>query len=272
METSYTTPSSGGLGLRQAHPSAPIAFLASCYASCPLAKQLLAMDCDQDLVFPGKDEARAVVEGQYNLQLDNLSQPSLQAQLDNRHYEELLNQHNIRDKARLHAISESNDSSAWLRVAPMPNLGLSMHNAELVIALRIWLGLPIFTESACALCSCKTPIDAHGDHLLGSGFGSLRIRRHDALCSVLWHALSQDNPDVKREQRSSGDSQSRPGDIYHPDYAHGLPTFSMCQSVAPFMSAPLIKPQPLQVLLWQKESYKSTQIGLIRRNIHSPCC
>ena len=52
-----------------------------------------------------------------------------------------------------------------------------------------------------------------------------RIRRHDALCTILWHALSQDNPDVRREQRCSGNSQSRPGDIYHPDYTDGKPTF-----------------------------------------------
>ena len=39
-----------------------------------------------------------------------------------------------------------------------------------------------------------------GDHVLGCGDGPLRIRRHDAICDVIWHALVQDNSGCKKEQ------------------------------------------------------------------------
>ena len=41
-------------------------------------------------------------------------------------------------------------------------------------------------------------IDGFGDHILGCGDGPLRIRRHDAICGVIWHALVQNNSGCKR--------------------------------------------------------------------------
>ena len=76
-----------------------------------------------------------------------------------------------------------------------------------------------------ALCSCGSPLDTYRDHLLGCGSGPFRIRRHDALCGIIWHALLQDNSNATREQRATGDSQRRPGDVYHPDFFDGCPTF-----------------------------------------------
>ncbi len=216
----------GGLGLRQAHTTAPIAFLASCHASHSLVKQLLGMDPGQELCLIGEEEAHVTLTNKHCLQLDNLTQFHLQAQVEEKCYEELLSSYDVRNQARLRAISESTEPSAWLRAAPISSLGLSMRSSEFVVSIRIWLGIPFFLEtSSNALCTCKTPIDAHGDHLLGCGFGPLRIRRHDALCEVIWHALQQDNPNARREQRVSGESQARPGDIYHPDYSNGYPTF-----------------------------------------------
>ena len=49
----------------------------------------------------------------------------------------------------------------------------------------------------------------------------LRIKRHGALCNVLLHNLMMDNAGVRREQTCSAQSNSRPGDIYHPDFLHG---------------------------------------------------
>ena len=51
--------------------------------------------------------------------------------------------------------------------------------------------------------------------------GPYRIRRHDALRDVIYHALKLDNQNVKIEQRVNGDSNTRPGDIYHPDFDNG---------------------------------------------------
>lgn len=104
------------------------------------------------------------------------------------------------------------------------------------MASRIWLGIPSFTANPPLKCPCGSLIDPNGDHLLGCGQGPLRIRRHDALRDILYQALVQDNPSVRREQRISGDSHDRPGDIYHPDFANGRPTYfdiSIANSLQP---------------------------------------
>ena len=53
----------------------------------------------------------------------------------------------------------------------------------------------------------------------------MRIRRHDALVNILHHALLQDHPGVLKEQCASFDDSSRPGDIFHPDYQLGHPSY-----------------------------------------------
>ena len=41
----------------------------------------------------------------------------------------------------------------------------------------------------------------------------------------MYHALSQDNSNVRREEHIWGDSRDRPGDIFHPDFDDGRPTY-----------------------------------------------
>ena len=57
--------------------------------------------------------------------------------------------------------------------------------------------------------------------MLGCGNGPLRIRRHNSLCELVFEALLIDNPGTKREIHCSSDDNSRPGDIFHPDFAQG---------------------------------------------------
>ena len=47
------------------------------------------------------------------------------------------------------------------------------------------------------------------------------------LCNILYHTLSQDNPAVRRDERICGVPwpRKRPGDIFHPDFADGRPTY-----------------------------------------------
>jgi len=51
------------------------------------------------------------------------------------------------------------------------------------------------------------------------------IRHHDALVSILHHALLQDHPGTLKEQRASFDDNSKPGDIFHPDFQNGRPAY-----------------------------------------------
>ena len=68
-------------------------------------------------------------------------------------------------------------------------------------------------------------LDLHGDHLLGCGQGPLHIHRHNALCHILYHTLSQDNPDVWQEQCISGDNKEHTGNIFHLDFTDGHPSY-----------------------------------------------
>jgi len=124
----------------------------------------------------------------------------------------------------LNALAHSSGtSSGWLKAIPLPSLGLAIPGPEFVVGLRLWLGVSLFPFPP--LCICLSSIDCFGDHLLGCSHGPMRIRHHDALVSILHHALLQDHPGVLKEQRASFNDNSRPGDIFHPDFQHGRPAY-----------------------------------------------
>ena len=92
---------------------------------------------------------------------------------------------------------------------------------ELTVALKLWFGIPILSSLQ---CSCGRVIDCFGDHL-GCGYGSLRSKRHDALRDIIYHELLVDNKGGQLEQRCGPDTNSRLGDVFHPDFADGRPGY-----------------------------------------------
>ena len=171
------------------------------------------------------------------------SQNDLQASLDDQLFASIFNTSTIRDQARLRAVAHSSGvSSGWLKAIPQPTLGLAFSPHEFVIAVRLWLGVPLFP--LLPLCTCLSVIDQFSDHLLGCSHGPLCIQCHDALVSIVHHALlqdpRQDHPGVLREQSIASD-QSRPGDIYHPDFTLGRPAYFdlsvKCTTQPSFISA-----------------------------------
>ena len=103
-----------------------------------------------------------------------------------------------------------------------------MPKREFSVALRIWLGIPIFPFPNSKRCPCGNTVDKFGDHLLGCNQGqSFITKRHDALCKVVYNALLTDNCRCRRKARCSSSNQTRPGDVYHPDSsAVCLPTLT----------------------------------------------
>ena len=95
------------------------------------------------------------------------------------------------------------------------------------VALRVWLGIPIFNlPSDAKRCTSGAIIDKFGDHLLGCNQEqNLRMRRHNTLCEVVFNALLVDDSRCRREIRCSSTSNSRPGDIFYPNFKHGIPTY-----------------------------------------------
>ena len=208
----------GGLGLRDSVSTIVAAYLGCCNDVRSLSCSLLDLS---SVVFPGESSLRSSLSCGSDY---SSTQHAFQVPHDNERYQSLVSNSSIRDRARLLAASDSTGcSSAWLKAIPNPSLGLAMPVTEFVVAVRIWLGIPLFPTAQ--LCSCSSLIDSYGDHLLGCSYGPLRIRRHDALTRILFHSMLLDNSGVLREQRVSGDNQSRPGDLYHPDFYQGCPAF-----------------------------------------------
>ena len=153
--------------------------------------------------------------------------PYIQAtrNLDLTRHNDLKRSASLRDLARINALSAPHTGS-WLLAIPNFNLGLAMTPQEFVIALRIRLGLSLFPfPPAFTRCFCGHAIDPFADHVLSCGTGPLRSKRHDALCDVLHHTLLIDNSSCRREQRCLSDDNSRPGDLYHPDFHLGRPAY-----------------------------------------------
>ena len=223
----------GGLGLRSASRSASAAYLASVnmsrstmahlLADIPSSSPLAGLEFE---LLPGEIEAKRQLENTLNMLIEHTpSQATYQAELDTQLFDILKSRLNIRDRARLLAVAADNSTSSWLKAVPIQSLGLTMPSSEFITSLKIWLGIPIFSPQPTVMCPCGQPVDIYGDHLLECNHGPFRIRRHDSLRDVIWHALLQDNTTVCREQRITGDCHDRPGDIYHPDFSNGKPSF-----------------------------------------------
>ena len=240
----------GGLGLRQTATTSAAAFLGSCQTSLELSTRLLVQNkkltthvlvptspmfvespCTP-ISIPGEENAlvryRQVLasygaDGHPN-NSSGESQRVLQRQLYDALLSNLKDTSSLRDKARLNTES-SVHAAAWLRAIPNVKLGLSMAPHEITVALKLWLGIPIISPLQSIRCSCGCVIDCFGDHVLGCGHGSLRSKRHDALRDIIYHALLVDNEGAQLEQRCGPDSTSRPGEIFHPDFADGRPGY-----------------------------------------------
>ena len=208
--------------MRDSERSAASAFVGSCNSARILVSRLVESS-NVFTPFPGEERALAFFEDMSVSVSYDSSQNDLQAVLDDSLFKQLVSSSTIRDQARLRALSHSSGtSSGWLKALPQPALGLAFSPHNFIIALRLWLGVPLFPTSP--LCTCLSVIDQFGDHLLGCSHGPLRIQRHNALVSIVHHALLQDHPGVLREQGISS-GQSRPGDIYHPDFRLGRPAY-----------------------------------------------
>jgi len=97
-------------------------------------------------VFPGEAQAATIFGGfSSDIFIPTATQQDLQALLDQTQYDKLSSSLNIRQQARLQALSHSSGaSSGWLKAIPQVFLGLAIPGPEFVVALRLWLGIPFF--------------------------------------------------------------------------------------------------------------------------------
>ena len=219
-----------GLGIRRASDMKYAAYLGNCSANKELVCRLLGFNFDNDFMLVGEEMAQQTFINLFtsssSFPFTSTSQIVMQSTIDDRIYSDFNSQYSIRDGARLLAVLDTSGfACAWLQALPSPKLGLTLPPAEFVVALRLWLGIPVLPEEDPTLCSYHQLIDCFGDHLIGCSHGPLRIRRHNALCDIIYYALLEDSAHVRREQGVSGESASRPGDVFHPDFHNGRSTY-----------------------------------------------
>ena len=123
----------GGYGLREAVPTAPIAFLTSVTRSKLIISSTMPSLYNSrlvaDLAFVGEVACKQVVSELLGSLIDDVcldSQPSILAATDQLHYDTLLASLDLYGRAHLKTLSASNDTSAWLKALPIFNLGLSI--------------------------------------------------------------------------------------------------------------------------------------------------
>ena len=137
----------GSLGVKSAVHSVDAAYVASCNDTHLSLPAMLLEDQGPLEALPGEDTARSCITPLINTTtttLDSLSQSVLQADLD-QHPENLLDCSSIRDQVRLHTLAEGNHTSAWLKAIPLESLGLSMSGSTFTVAVKIWLGIAMFS-------------------------------------------------------------------------------------------------------------------------------
>ena len=108
-----------------------------------------------------------------------------------------------------------------------------LHKSLLFVYISGWalvyFRLHLLQVGVLYVCFGVSILDCNGDHVLGCHNGSTRIKRHDALCNIIFHCLQANNSGTRRKQRCCSDNQSRPGDIFHPDFLRGrLAYFDLC--------------------------------------------
>ena len=174
----------------------------------------------QQLVVPElstRGNLMAEIPDDNDIDIMRSTQHQFQVVLDSSLLRKTKDEASLRDKARLNSVS-STHFGARPRAIPNPNLGLTMSPQEFTVAFRLWLGIAIFPAPPNSIrCLFGVVVDQHGDHVLGCGYGSLRNKRHDALCDIIFHTVLVDNHDCKREQRCNSQNNTRPGDVYHPE-------------------------------------------------------
>ena len=139
------------------------AFWGSCNSICVLASTLLSIEVDQ-LNFPIEQDA--VTFFQILAIILHFSQPLSRIFKPQRLFDNLFASFGIEDQACLMALN-------CLKAIPRACLVLAIPGPEIIVNLRIWLGVSLFPLSS--LCACLSTIDNIGGYLLGCSQGPMRI-------------------------------------------------------------------------------------------------
>ena len=190
----------GGLGLRTAEEHGPAAYASSYLSALPLLRSLRHTPEDSPSVpLPPALLQRLAHLRSEETDMESLlklegGQHALSLEIDQVASEELKTEvaalggvRGVRECARITCLQQPYAGS-WLNVVPSPALGLHLRGSEFVPAVKLRLGMEVFsTAGSCPSSGAHS--DKLGDHALCCGTDGTRISRHNALRDAL-HATA----------------------------------------------------------------------------------
>ena len=236
--------SMGGLNLRRALLHAPAAFVGSLCNSHSLITQILGHPPPVSVDLPSCLSALAGTAGRPEwVSLQEIDVPLRQRSLSHSIDEASLNlllssAPDSRSLALAHscALPHAGD---WLNAVPSSPLGLHLMDREFRVCLQYWLGVPIFEEGVrCGVC--LSTADSFGDHQVGCGGNGDRILRHNSIRDAIFNSACSAALAPRKEVPSLiPGSQSRPADIYLPNWERGQPAALDVTVISPLQSLTL---------------------------------
>lgn len=118
---------------------------------------------------------------------------------------------NLRMQALLNGVS-TNFAGAWLSAVPCKQRDQYLSPGEFKMALRYWLGVPIFDSDSQCICGVK--VDCFGDHVLVCKNAGLLNERHNGMRDLLVEFARLAGMSVKTETKGLLSGKERPADIY----------------------------------------------------------
>ena len=239
----------GGLGLRTAEEHGPAAYASSYLSALPLLRSLRHTPEDSPSVpLPPALLQRLAHLRREETDMESLlklegGQHALSLEIDQNASEELKTEvaalggvRGVRECARITCLQQPYAGS-WLNVVPSPALGLHLRGSEFVPAVKLRLGMEVFsTAGSCPACGAHS--DKLGDHALCCGTDGTRISRHNALRDALHAtAVAAGIGATKESKHLLQGSSRKPADVLLPFWTGGKDTAWDVTVVHPLQSS-----------------------------------
>jgi len=221
LKQSQLGPKFGGIGLRSSLQHSTAGYISSFFASKSLAETFLHKPIFNPSIMTSLScyNSKVSLEDRLQTFAEPNSQKLLSSKIDAFNAKELHESSNIIDKARILSCS-SPHASAW--IIALPIFQNKFTNLEWVLAMKRWLGIPVFNEDhLCSACG-KMVMDKFGHHAAVCPVSGDRIKRHNAVrdCIYTFCSTAAWGP-VKEKPFLLPGTSEKPADIFLPSFSSG---------------------------------------------------
>ena len=236
----------GGAGLRSAKQHSAAAFIASCSLTRAIVDAILPPHIERRSLqnaFPLLQQATGnPTYTDLGLLSPEATQHSLSSEIDNNTHTQLLDESDIRAKARLRSLTLPH-AGDWIDAIPSAALNLNMDSRSFGTAMCYRLGIPFLQQTECPSLLCDYEQDELGDHAMHCNDNNgIRAGRHDRIRDRVNDEAQRAslNPTKEFPGIVPG-SLSRPADIYVPDWIDGRKVAFDVSVTSPTQEAVLLR-------------------------------